>query len=307
MRVITILCLFIAICNAGWPLDSVLIRGQTCIDISWTPDEKNVKNDWYAYYGRNCTGADSIYKQCDFIAGKTYRGIAYSYGGEDPWFTFLAKLAAGKLVGSHLCQYNLYGDPSDTIAGTDCTGYICFIWNVSRQSTTGMLGNSSYKKIDNTNAFPGDIIIKKGSGSNHAVLIVENDDPTQCVIWEASSVVNSCRERIIDLTDSYWTSSTILRNPAINTISSKSYQNRKSEHISIQLLANKNHEIYVPELIGSCIVDIYSLDGKILVTKKIYPNTSYSIENLIQQKKNCVVIVSITSKVYQVTQMVVLP
>ncbi len=106
------------VCNTtlhAFTLDTVITRSDSCVAIEWTPDSSNTANLWYTQYGNKCTGSDTIYRQCDFIAGRTYRGIAYSYGGEDPWFTFRTRLAAGFLAGSHQCHYNVFGDPSGKV------------------------------------------------------------------------------------------------------------------------------------------------------------------------------------------------
>ena len=123
-RSILIICVCLITCALSWPLDSVLARGDSCINIAWTPDSINTDSGWYTSYGTYCTGEDSIYLHCDFIPGREYHGIAYSYGGEDPWYLVRGRLDSGYLVGSHQCPYQEYGDPSDTVTGTDCSGFL---------------------------------------------------------------------------------------------------------------------------------------------------------------------------------------
>jgi hypothetical protein len=194
------------------PLDSVLNRGESCLAIEWTPDSINTRSTWYVENGSLCTGSDTVYRRSDFIAGTTYRSIAYSYGGEDPYFIFRDKITQGYLVGSHLCHYTTFGDPSSVIAGTDCSGFVCYVWDVPRTSTSGLIVDSRYQKVSRSEIEPGDILVKAGS---HTLLIVEKDDSTNYLIWESTSAVNGCRERIIDISDPAWNAYSALRNPDI--------------------------------------------------------------------------------------------
>jgi hypothetical protein len=196
----------------AFPLDSVFNRGDSCLAVEWTPDSINTRSAWYVQNGSLCTGSDTVYRHSDFIAGTTYRGIAYSYGGEDPYFVFRDKIGKGYPAGSHLCHYSTFGDPSSVIAGTDCSGFVCYVWNVPRTSTGGLIADSRYQQIPRSLMEPGDILVKAGS---HTVLIVEKDDSTNYLIWESTSAVNGCRERIIDISDPAWNAYSALRNPEI--------------------------------------------------------------------------------------------
>jgi hypothetical protein len=198
----------------AWPLDSVFSRGDSCIGIAWTPDSSNTKPAWYLKNGSGCSGVDTIYRHCDFITGRTYNGVAYSYGGEDPWYRFRERLAKGFLVGSHLCHYNAFGDPRAVVTGTDCSAFLCFIWNVGRISTSTMVASPAYEHIARSTIQPGDALVRSGY---HAVFVVEADDLTEALIWEASSSVFGCRARLTDLTASAWNLYTPLRNPQIET------------------------------------------------------------------------------------------
>jgi hypothetical protein len=195
-----------------FPLDSMYARGDSCLSIVWTPDSANTNSDWYAKNGSLCTGADTMYRHCDFTAGTTYRSIAYSYGGEDPYFQFRDKLGRGLLAGSHLCHYQTVGDPSPYVAGTDCSGFVCYLWNAPRVSTGGLVADPQYQKISKSVLEPGDILVKAGS---HAVFVVEKDDSAVFLIWESTSAVNGCRERIINVNDAAWDPYVALRNPGI--------------------------------------------------------------------------------------------
>ncbi|MBN1578299.1 MAG: C40 family peptidase [Chitinispirillaceae bacterium] len=180
-------------------LDTLFSRGDSSIAITWTPDSNNTRVEWYRTNGSKCTGVDSIYTHCDFLPGETYRSVAYSYGGEDGHLRFREKLAAGFLVGSHLCHYTTFGDPSPAVAGTDCSGFVCYLWDVPRVSTREL--HADYTVITREELDAGDILVKPGS---HAVIVVEREDDARFLIWESTSVVNGCRERSIDITDGAW-------------------------------------------------------------------------------------------------------
>lgn len=219
MKLFTITVSAILTCiTSAYPLalDSVITRSDSCVTIEWTPDSSNTDNMWYTQYGTKCTNSDSIYRHCDFIAGRSYQGIAYSYGGEDPWFTFRMRLVTGYLVGSHQCHYNVFGDPSSKVTGTDCSGFLCFVWSIPRTTTTDLYNNNSFITIPRTEVIAGDALVKASSASGyHAILIVEAEDPTEVVIAEASSTVFGCRQRIVDLTRSEWSPYKAIRNPAL--------------------------------------------------------------------------------------------
>lgn len=205
-----LILLILAMDAAPFPLDSVLARGDSCLNIAWTPDSTNTKPDWYSTWGSLCTGSDTIYRHCDFKPGAAYRGICYSYGGEDPSLVFRDKVHRGFLVGSHLCHYSSFGDPTPVVAGTDCSGFVCYIWNVPRVAT-GTLAQK-YTSIQKSELVPGDILVK---ASSHTVLIVETIDPTHFLIWESTSAVNGCRERVIDINTAEWSAYVARRNNSI--------------------------------------------------------------------------------------------
>jgi hypothetical protein len=190
---------FTVIIASADQLDTMFLRGDSALGVEWTPDSVNTRADWYMHNGSTCTSSDTVYRHCDFIPGTTYKSIAYSYGGEDGHILFREKIKDGFLVGSHMCHYNKFGDPSSVIAGTDCSGFICHLWGVPRVSTRELY--SQYKVITRDEIDVGDILVKPGS---HAVLVVEREDDTHLLIWESTSVMNCCRERSIDLTVPYW-------------------------------------------------------------------------------------------------------
>ncbi|MFW5775222.1 MAG: hypothetical protein ACOCW2_02935 [Chitinivibrionales bacterium] len=201
---------------SAWPLDSVLSRADSCASVVWTPTQRNTDPWWFRQYGGRCSGSDTVYLRCDFVPGVQYTGVAYSYGGEDSDVIFKEKLATDFLVGSHSCHYYTYGDPSDTVAGADCSGFLSYVWNSPRYSTSGFLSSSRYEKIPVDEVRSGDALVKAQSGCGyHAVLVVERADYGETLIAEASSSVFGVRFRTTDLSHSYWDCYAGLRNPKI--------------------------------------------------------------------------------------------
>jgi hypothetical protein len=210
-----ILLLTLAASVFSWPIDSMFARGDSCVQILWTPDSHNTDGAWFVSCGAACTDGDTVCLHSDFLPGITYRGIAYSYGGDDPYLIFRSRLAAGTLAGSHLCHYTSCGDPSDTVTGIDCSAFNCYMWNVPRQSTAALVTNSAYIPVAKQALQPGDMLVKP---SSHSVMVIERDDSTHWIVQEATGTpINGCRERLIDLTAATWTSYQAIRNPALET------------------------------------------------------------------------------------------
>jgi hypothetical protein len=295
MRIILFLSFFLMTSSEevkSLTIDSVITLSDSCVQIKWTPDTTNTNPVWYLRYGSQCTGVDSIYKQCDFIAGREYSGIAYSYGGEDPWYTFREHLSAGFLVGSHQCHYNNYGDPSSIITGTDCSGFLSFVWNYPRSTTSTFYNSAVFSTIPITEVQPGDALIKATAPCGyHAVLIIENEDPKEVVISEASSVSFGCRERIVDLTTSAWSCYKAIRySMLVNTLTKKSSV-IPQKTITVNINQNKP---------GVLVIDFalpfrgticgYQPDGSLLFNKNVDQEvTNVKIETG-QIRKNIVII-----------------
>ncbi|MBN1756855.1 MAG: hypothetical protein JW863_00970 [Chitinispirillaceae bacterium] len=237
-------------------LDSLFARGDSSIAITWTPDSINTRPDWYTTYGSTCTGEDSIYRHCDFLPGETYTSVAYSYGGEDGYLRFREKLAEGFLVGSHLCHYTNFGDPSPVVAGTDCSGFICYLLGAPRVSTREFY--SQYDVISREEMNTGDILVKSGS---HAVIIIEKEDADNFLIWESTSVVNGCRERMIDITDSYWDAYYPRRYPKLATSVRKS----TPRYPSFPVVTAQHGRLYLDAPFNwSGSIAVFTLSGKCL-------------------------------------------
>jgi hypothetical protein len=199
------------------PLDSVLARGDSSVAIVWSPSANNVESSWWQSCGGGC---GEELRTCDFLAGETYRGVAYSYGGEDPHFVFRHRLAEGWPVGSHLCHYTGCGDPSAAVTGTDCSGYVCWVWDEPRVSTRELATFERYDHIAKADLRAGDILVKYGS---HAVVVVDALDNPSVLVWEAAGTpVNGVRERVIELTATYWDGYRAVRNPRVTTSDSSS-------------------------------------------------------------------------------------
>ncbi|MBD3322166.1 MAG: hypothetical protein GF350_13795 [Chitinivibrionales bacterium] len=196
----------------GIHIDSVLARGDSSVNIVWTPTSVNTGSDWWSSCGSGCS--DEL-KKCDFLPDRTYRGVAYSYGGEDPFYLFRARLLDGWPVGSHLCHYSTCGDPSSSVTGTDCSGYVCWVWDEPRVSTRELATFDRYDHIEKNELEAGDILVKHGS---HTVLVVDAFDNPEVLVWEAAGTpVNGVRERVINLNDTYWDDYQAVRNPRITS------------------------------------------------------------------------------------------
>lgn len=240
---------------AALPLDTLLARGDSSLAVTWTPDSINTSAIWYLQNGATCTGADSIYRHSDFLPGVTYRSIAYSYGGEDSYGRFREKVKQGLLVGSHLCHYTTFGDPTPVVAGTDCSGFVCYLWGVPRVSTHGLKSTYAPQSWDNLSV--GDILVKPGS---HAVMVVEREDSTHLFIWESTSVVNGCRERSIDITESTWSSYYPLKYPTSRLRQPETFHPQYAVMPSISF---NNKLLTVKSLVGwHGTIGLYSASGK---------------------------------------------
>jgi hypothetical protein len=260
-------------------LDSVITRSDSCVAIQWTPDSSNTDSKWYTQYGTKCTSSDSIYRHCDFIAGRPYKGIAYSYGGEDPWYTFRIRLAAGFLAGSHQCHYNVFGDPSSKVTGTDCSGFLCFVWSIPRVATTDLYNNKAFITIPRTEVIAGDALVKASSAYGyHAILIVEAEDPTEVVIAEASSTVFGCRQRVVNLTSSEWSPYKAIRNPALQGSQRVVTTNKGAiQNVTIARSGNNQFSLHLYQPVNGKLSG-YDLNGKELFKMNIdKASTDYAI------------------------------
>ncbi|HMA64068.1 MAG: hypothetical protein ACM31E_00655 [Fibrobacterota bacterium] len=249
-------------------VDSVIALSDSCVQIKWTPDSINTDASWYEQYGSTCTGADTIYKRCDFIPGIEYTGIPYSYGGEDAWYTFRDHLQKGFLVGSHSCHYSVYGDPTNRVTGTDCSGFLSFVWGYPRSTTSTFYSGSAFTTIPIIDVKPGDALIKATSGCGyHAILIVEALDITEVVISEASSTVFGCRERVVDLSTSAWQCYKAIRYPKLVNRARQVQSLTKTDMITIQKIDAGCMVFFQQPLSGS--IEVFTVNGRTLYSKTL--------------------------------------
>ncbi len=254
-------------------VDSVITRSDSCVHIQWIPDSVNTDPIWYSTYGATCVNADSVYLHCDFLPGITYNGIAYSYGGEDPWFLFQSRLSMGFLVGSHQCHYTNYGDPSNRITGTDCSGFLSFVWDHPRVATGTFYNSTTFKTVSFSEILPGDaLVMATANCGNHALLVIEADTITEVVVSEASSTARGCRERVIDLTEPNWNCYKAIRYPKL--IISESATDRKlskkalkKSFIASQKYTNDNIRLQLSSKFEGTIA-AFTLEGKRLFSQR---------------------------------------
>jgi hypothetical protein len=253
-----------------WPIDSMFVRGDSCVQILWTPDSRNTDGAWFRSCGTACTGSDTVCLHSDFLPGITYRGIAYSYGGDDPYLIFRQRLASGTLAGSHLCHYTSCGDPSDTVTGIDCSAFNCYMWNVPRQSTSALAANNDYVPVSKADLRPGDMLVKPGS---HSVMVIEQDDSTHWIVQEATGTpINGCRERLTDLTAATWTSYQAIRNPDLET-STLIDRIRNPSCLGPEL-----KDIDLRHLSAFSRIEIFGIDGRLI--SRILPDSPVQTTNL---------------------------
>jgi len=261
----------------SYTLDSSFSRSDSCVQIQWTPDTLNTDPLWYITNGNKCTGADSVYRRCDFLAGQTYSGIAYSYGGEDPWFLFRNRLNQGYLAGSHLCHYSSYGDPSNRITGTDCSGFLSFLWNYPRISTVTFASSTVFQPVSFSEIRPGDALVKSGS---HIVFVLEADTLTEVLISEASSTSRGCRERLVDLSAPAWASYKGIRYPALNSESFVYHSSKTTDMIgfSIRNTGTGSRILQLSKIFKGKIC-VISLDGRRLFNSAVHGEKSVEFRN----------------------------
>jgi hypothetical protein len=57
--------------------------------------------------------------------------------------------------------------------GTDCSGFLCFVWNIARTNTTNLYNNKNFTSIPITSVQAGDALVKASSAYGyHAILVV---------------------------------------------------------------------------------------------------------------------------------------
>ncbi len=132
--------------------DEIMDSTRPFAEVEWVCDSINAAPvpecpEWYS----------------DYEVGRTYRGMAYEYGGWDRVGDFLANLEAGLRAGSHSdndCLPSGYGNPS-WATGQDCSGLVSRAWQLPYKHSTRMLPDISHE-IEWDSLQAGDIIDKPG-------------------------------------------------------------------------------------------------------------------------------------------------
>jgi len=151
--------------------EKIMENAKTFADVVWTCSSANVN---HPYTSGGC-------QSCDFYAGGTFRGEAYSYGGNDSVERFLQRIAAGDGAGSHLCHYKYYGGVPSWATGIDCSAYVSRCWEIPRQSTATLPNYS--KEITRSQLRQGDILNKPHS---HVRLFDKRASDGRPIVYEAS-------------------------------------------------------------------------------------------------------------------------
>jgi len=151
--------------------EKIMENAKTFADVVWTCSSANVN---HPYTSGGC-------QPCDFYAGGTFRGEAYSYGGNDSVERFLQRIAGGAGAGSHLCHYNYYGGVPPWATGIDCSAYVSRCWEIPRQSTATLPNYST--EISRSQLKQGDILNKPHS---HVRLFDMRAPDGRPIVYEAS-------------------------------------------------------------------------------------------------------------------------
>ncbi len=152
-------------------------------DVYWECDTTNINHPEYTMGG--CS-------PCDFAPG-WYYGEAYSYGGEDTYTEFAARILAGDGAGSHYCHYDYWGGTPEWATGIDCSAFVSECWEISRQSTY-TLPWWSYA-IPHGRLQSGDILNVPYS---HVRLYDERAIDGRPIVYEASGSAAKVVHRVVD-------------------------------------------------------------------------------------------------------------
>ena len=139
--------------SAGWGItrQAMIDTAQVYTELEWT-----------------CHNTFTSSTHGAFIAGRTYIGEAYRYGGNDHWAAFLYKVHVLKLK------------PRQE-AGIDCSAFVSKCWDFSFRPTTHTLPDVS-APILRSKLRTGDILNKIGS---HTVLVEHASPAGPVVVYEA--------------------------------------------------------------------------------------------------------------------------
>lgn len=157
----------------------------------------------------NCSTSSTT----QFVKGYTYQGIPYStnVGSNNynaaSWLALINQsgIATSTLEGTvtylGVTRYNT------TSKGVDCSGFVynayLTIGNTTRQSTSGMLNSSLWKKISASDALPGDILLKNG----HVMIYLGKTSSGRIAVFESvadgANGTSGCRYYTFSSVSSY--------------------------------------------------------------------------------------------------------
>lgn len=171
------------ISNAQITRDEIIATAKTYIEVDWYCSPANINHSEYMDYGG---------RACDFSVG-WYTGEAYSYGGNDRVNTYLTRIAAGDGAGSHLVHYQAAGGTPWWATGIDCSAFVSWCWEISRQSTRTLPNYST--EIPRDELLVGDILNDPGS---HVRLFDKRATDGRPIVYEASGSATKCVHRVVD-------------------------------------------------------------------------------------------------------------
>lgn len=164
----------------------IIQNAEKFVQVQWTCSAANVN---HPYTAGGCPPSD-------FVAGQTYRGEAYSYGGNDSVEKFLQRIANGDGAGSHLSHYRYYGGVPSWATGIDCSAYVSQVWEIPRQSTATLPNYST--EISRGELKAGDILNKPHS---HVRLFEKRAIDGRPIVYEASGSATKVVHRAVSWGD----------------------------------------------------------------------------------------------------------
>lgn len=187
LHIYTIMALLLAtlvIAHSGAAItrDQIMANAVPYAEVNWYCSQDNIDHDEYTMGG--C-------QPCDFSVG-WYTGEAYSYGGDDTYTEFLARIAAGDGAGSHLCHYNYWGGTPEWATGLDCSAFASKCWEIPRQSTYTLPFWST--AIPHSRLQAGDIL---NIPYSHVRLFHERAGDGRPIVYEASGSAAKVVHRVV--------------------------------------------------------------------------------------------------------------
>ena len=164
-------------------LNQLLAANATAItrDVVVSTAHQYSINYWY------CTSSNANSTYNDFIAGTTYSGVPYNWGGYDTLSQFQSKINGGFVAGNSKERCGDYLCSHPDFAGVDCSGYVSRAWGTGHYTTRTLPGISTAVSWNNLRR--GDVLNKEGS---HVALFYSWSDTFKTKMWvyEATTAVN---------------------------------------------------------------------------------------------------------------------